>query len=183
MAYDPLSPTTRKTRVSLLIFCSVALIVQLYEIYPTNIPLLGIDEPVPSSFLPSILAVGIFYLCISFLAYLRDDISEYAPTERVSVKSSEIFNRTYDIKNSLLESEGNRDELQRRISKNKSELGLFQELLESNMLEVTVFPENRIKFKSKSDLKQVITERISQLKSITSSLEICNKEIWKKKGN
>ena len=74
MAYEPLSPTTRKFRKGLLTFSTTFSLYHFYGYKIEKLPVGEVSYGMPSSLLDSILLIGIIYLLISYMIYLMDDI-------------------------------------------------------------------------------------------------------------
>lgn len=150
---DPLSQTTRKTRVSFLVFGSASLIVELYRVQPTNLPILGPDYPVPASLLPFALGLGSVYLFLSFTIYALDDLSRletkgslqrkihavHRAIEETEAKLSSLVNELADVSETFVDGYGHTRYRQGSgvdlVSMTEAKIGIEKSKLEQLILE------------------------------------------------
>ncbi|WP_422362313.1 hypothetical protein [Reichenbachiella sp.] len=74
MAIEPLSLTTKKSKISLLTFSLAFFLVNIFEVKMTSIPTIGVQFKFSEYLLPWFLVLGMFYNLICFLIYYKDDM-------------------------------------------------------------------------------------------------------------
>ena len=74
MAYEPFSKTTRSIRTSLLFVSATSLLTSQFDITLENIPGVGFEFNLPSSFLGTVLLFLTLYYMVSFILYAGDDL-------------------------------------------------------------------------------------------------------------